>query len=149
MTAAKSACSAAAIASIIGADACHAQEGVEAKATAFDGQIFAGMFGRKSYACFVRRYDANHLVAAENTGDEIRLGCGVDCRDGGIQVAMKDDKSALIRLEPIGIRERNKADDASNDLVADAKIFHVGRAYLHERSELVTDRKELAALRHK
>jgi hypothetical protein len=31
----------------------------------------------------------------------------------------------------------------------DAKVFHVGRAYLHERSRLVTDRKELAALRHK
>jgi hypothetical protein len=110
------------------------------------------MFVRKSYACFVRRYDANHLVAAENTGDEIRLGCGVDCEGGGIQVAMKDEKSALIRLERIKIRERNKPDDdASHDLVAgaDDKIFRVDRADLHECSELVTDRKELAALRHK
>jgi hypothetical protein len=65
---------------------------------------------------------------------------------------MKDDKSALIRLERIKIWERNKADDdASNDLVAgaDDKIFHVDRADLRECAELVTDRRELAALRHK
>jgi hypothetical protein len=202
--AAKSACIAAAIASIIGAHACHAQEGVDkAKATAFDGRMFAGPLGQKTYACFVRRYDARHLaqhpkqkvsamkllvtaadapedktinysfrlgfkyrhragnfdssgycdhIVAENTGGEIRLGCGVDCEGGGIQVAMKDEKSALIRLERIKIRERNKPDDdASHDLVAgaDDKIFRVDRADLHECSELVTDRKELAALRHK
>jgi hypothetical protein len=40
-------------------------------------------------------------------------------------------------------------DDASNDLVAgaDDKIFRVDRAELHECTELVTDRKEPAALR--
>ena len=93
----------------------------------------------------------SHIVA-ENAGGEIRLGCGVDCEGGGIEVAMKDDKSALIRLERIRIWERNKPDDeASNDLVAgaDDKIFRVDRSDLHECSELVTDRKELAALRHK
>ena len=59
---------------------------------------------------------------------------------------------ALIRLERIRIRERNKADeDAGDDLVAgtDDKIFRVDRADLHECSELVTDRKELAALGRK
>jgi len=93
----------------------------------------------------------NHIVA-ENTGGEIRLGCSVDCEGGGIEVAMKDDRSALIRLERIRIWERNKADDdASNDLVAgaDDKIFRVDRTDLHKCSGLVTGRKELAALRHK
>ena len=94
----------------------------------------------------------NHVVA-EDAGKEIRLGCGVDCEGGGIDVAMsKDDKSALIRLERIRIWERNKADDdASDDLVAgaDDKIFRVDRAHLSECAELVTDRKELAALRRK
>ena len=74
-------------------------------------------------------------VVAENTGNEIRLGCGVDCEGGGIEVAMKDDKSAIIRLERIRIWERNKPDDdASNDLVAgaDDKIFRVDRADLRE-----------------
>jgi hypothetical protein len=200
----KYACIAAAIASVAGACACHAQDGVDkAKAAAFDVQMFGGPPGHKTYACFVRRYDASHLaqhpkqkvsamkllvtaenapedktvnysfrlgfkyrhrggtfdssgfcnhIVAETTGGEVRLGCGVDCEGGGINVAMKDDKSALIRLERIRIWERNKADqDASNDLVAgaDDKIFRVDRSDLHECSELVTDRKELAALRHK
>ncbi|NOJ49972.1 hypothetical protein [Bradyrhizobium archetypum] len=163
----------------------HSQGAVDrAKAAAFDNGMFGGPFSQKSYACFVRRYDAsrpaqhpnqkvsamkllvtaedaledmtinysfrlgskhrhragdfdssgswNHIVA-ENAGGEIRLGCGVDCEGGGTEVAMKDDKSALIRLERIKIWERNKADDdASNDLVAgaDDKIFHVDRADL-------------------
>jgi len=194
----------AAFASIAGAIACHAQESVgKAEATAFDARMFGGPLGGKTYACFVRRYDASHLalhpkqkvsamkllvtaeeapedktvnysfrlgfkyrhragnfdssgycnhIVAENSGGEIRFGCGVDCEGGGIGVAMKDDKSALIRLERIRIWERNKPDDdASNDLVAgaDDKIFRVDRAELHECSDLVTDRKELAALRHK
>lgn len=200
----KSAFLAAAIVSIISSQACHAQQGVDkAKATAFNNKMFAGPLDHKTYACFVRRYDASHLarhpkqkvsamkllvtaedapedktvnfsfrlgfkyrhragnfdssgycshIVAENIGGEIRLGCGVDCEGGGIEVAMKDDKSALIRLERIRIWERNKPDDdASNDLVAgaDDKIFRVDRVDLHECSELVTDRKELAALRHK
>jgi hypothetical protein len=94
----KYACIAAAIAFVVGAHACHAQEGVDkAKATAFDTRMFGGPLSQKTYACFVRRYDA------------------------------------------------------SNDLVAgdDDKIFRVDRADLHECSELVTGRKELAALRHK
>jgi len=193
---------------LAGIGLCRAQDGVDkGKAAVFDSRMFAGPLGQKTYACFVRRYDAGHLalhpkqkisamkllvtaedapedktartvnysfrlgfkyrhrpgnfdssgycshVVAENAGNEIRLGCGVDCEGGGIEVAMsKDDKSALIRLERIRIWERNKADeDASTDLVAgaDDKIFRVDRADLHECSELVTDRKELAALRRK
>lgn len=194
----------AAVACIAGASATCAQEAVDkAKAVAFDTRMFAGPLGHKTYACFVRRYDAVHLaqhpkqkvsamkllvtaedapedktvnysfrlgfkyrhrpgdfdssgfcshVVAEKSGNEIRYGCGVDCEGGGIEVAMKDDKSALIRLERIRIWERNKPDDdASNDLVAgaDDKIFRVDRAELRECTELVTDRKELAAIRRK
>jgi hypothetical protein len=165
--------------------------------------MFAGALREKTYACFVRHYDASHLaqhprqkvsamkllvtaenppeekttnysfrigvqyrhrtgkfdssgfcnhVVAEGKGDEIRYGCGVDCEGGGINVAMKDDKSAIIRLERIVVWERNKQDeDASDALLAgtDDKIFRVDRADLRECAELVTDRKELAALRHK
>jgi hypothetical protein len=194
----------AAVAFMFGVTTCHAQDSIDkAKAAAFDGRMFGRPLGAKTYACFVRRYDASHLaqhpkqkvsamkllvtaeeapeeriinysfrlgfkyrhragnfdssgfcnhVVAENSGGEIRLGCGVDCEGGGIGVAMKDDRSALIRLTRIRIWERNKPDDdASNDLVAgaDDKIFRVDRADLHECSGLVTDRKELAALRRK
>src|SRR3954470_20450365 len=155
----KFACIAAAIASIIGAHSCHAQAAVDkAKATAFDARMFGGPLGKKTYACFVRHYDASHLaqhpkqkvsamkllvtaenppeektinysfrigvqyrhrpgkfdssgfcnhVLAEDKGNEIRYGCGVDCEGGGINVAMKDDKSAIIRLERIVVWERN------------------------------------------
>ena len=182
----------------------RAQDGVDkAKAAAFDNRMFAGAIGQKTYACFVRRYDANHLaqhprqkvsamkllvtaenppeekitnysfrigvkyrhrpgnfdssgfcshVVAEDNGHEVHFGCGVDCDGGGIDVAMKDDKSAIIQLERVRIWDRNKPDDdASNDLVAgaDDKAFRVDRAELRECAELVTDRKELAALRHK
>ena len=96
---------AAAVASVIGASACYAQEAVDtAKAATLDIKMFTGPLSHKTNACFVRRYDANHL-----------------------------------------------AKHASNDLVAgaDDRIFLVDHADLHECSELVTDRKELAALRHK
>lgn len=59
---------------------------------------------------------------------------------------------SIRRLERIRTLERNKADkDASADLVAgaDDKIFRVDRADLRECAELVTGRKELAALTRK
>ncbi|PAY03653.1 hypothetical protein CK489_38270 [Bradyrhizobium sp. UFLA03-84] len=185
--------------------AVQAQEEVDkATAAAFDNRMFAGPPGAKAYACFVRRYDANHLaqhpkqkvsamkllvsaedapedkttnysfrlgvtyrhrsgnfdssgycnhaVAAES-GHEIRFECGVDCEGGGISVALsKDDKSAIARLASIRMWNRNKPDDdASEELLAgaDDKIFRLDRAGVGECAELVTDRKELAALRHK
>jgi hypothetical protein len=183
----------------------HARDGIDkARAAAFDARMFAGSTGQKTYACFVRRYDAGHLaqhpkqkvsamkllvtaekppgeatttnyafrlgvqyrnrpgkfdssgscghVIAEENGDEIRIGCGVDCDGGGIDVAMKDDKSAVVRLERIMLWQRNKPDDGpSNELEAgtDDRIFRVERADLRECAEVVTDHQELAALRHK
>ena len=59
----KYACIAAAIAFVVGGHACHAQEGVDkAKATTFDTRMFGGPLSQKTYACFVRRYDASHLA---------------------------------------------------------------------------------------
>ncbi|MHC2332486.1 hypothetical protein [Bradyrhizobium sp. USDA 4454] len=173
-------------------------------AAAFDNRMFAGPPGGKAYACFVRRYDANHLaqhpkqkvsamkllVEAEDapedkttnysfrlgvsyrhrsgnfdssgycnhalateSGQDIHFECGVDCEGGGISVALsKDDKSAIARLASIRMWNRNKPDDdASEELLAgaDDKVFCLDRADSRECAELVTDRKELAALRHK
>src|SRR5437879_4770779 len=48
---------------------------------------------------------------------------------GCVDVAMKDDKAALIRLERIRIWERNKPDhDTSNRLPIDVK-FHIDRSF--------------------
>jgi hypothetical protein len=57
----------------------------QSRATAFDNRMFAGPLREKTYACFVRRYDASHLaqhprlkvsamklmVTAENPPEEI------------------------------------------------------------------------------
>jgi hypothetical protein len=198
-----------AVAALVGA--AHAEkaddirEASKAEADAFNARIYAGTPGDKSYACFVRRYDAEHLarhpkqkvasmkllISAESDkddkqlhnsfrlgfryrhrsgdfdssgscgshavlqdhGGEVRLGCGVDCEGGGIEVALsRDDKSAIIRLEQVRVWQNNKPDDeAEQSLVAgaDDKIFRLDRTDNSECASLVTDRKELAALRHK
>lgn len=181
------------------------RETTKAEADAFNARLYAGTPADKSYACFVRRYDAEHLarhpkqkvasmkllISAEtdkedkelhnsfrlgfryrhrsgdfdssgscgshavllSQGDEVRMGCGVDCEGGGIEVALsKDDKSAIIRLVQIRVWQNNKPDDeAERSLVAgaDDKIFRLDRTDTSECASLVTDRKELAALRHK
>jgi hypothetical protein len=92
-------------------------------------------------------------VIAENTDGEIRLGCGVDCDGGGLETAVsKDDRSAVIRLERVRIWQNNKPDDeAEHSLTAgtDDKVFRLDRIDNRECASLVTDRKELAALRRK
>ena len=88
---------------------------------------------------------------ATDDGTEVRLGCGVDCDGGGLEAAMsKDDKSVVIQFERIRIWQNNKPDDEA-ELVAgaDDKIFRLDRADNRECASLVTDRKELAALRRK
>jgi hypothetical protein len=166
------------------------------------------MFGKepspkaKTYACFVRRYDADHLARhphqkvtsmkllftselfegntelerhfrlgvtfrhkrgtydssgscnhfrPEDAKDEIRFGCGVDCDGGGISIAMgKEDKSTIVRLSRVRIWQNNKPDEeAGDELVAgkDDAIFRLDRTELEDCRSLVTDRKELAAMR--
>jgi hypothetical protein len=181
-----------------------AQDVSKAQADAFNARMFGGPVDNKAYACFLRRYDAEHLarhpkqkvasmkllVSAEydeddkelhysfrlgfkyrhragefdssgscghalfeENGNEVRFGCGVDCDGGGIGVAIsKDDKSTLVRLERVKVWQNNKLDDdAEESLVAgaDDKIFRLDRTDNAECASLVTDRKELAALRHK
>ena len=184
----------------------HAEEeGIDkAKAAAFDARMFTKPPGSKAYACFVRRYDPDHLarhplqkvgamkllvtaeippeekitnysfrlglkyrhrsgdfdssgscnhVVPEDKGHEIRLGCGVDCDGGGIDVAMsKDDKSAMVRVERMRIWQNSKPDEELSDALvggADDKIFRLDRTDIRECASLVTDRKELAEIRRK
>jgi hypothetical protein len=192
------------------AGAAHAEEADDireaskAEAETFNARMYVGAPGNKAYACFVRRYDAEHLarhpkqkvasmkllISAEldtedkqlhnsfrlgfryrhrsgdfdssgschhtvftKDGTEIRLGCGADCEGGGIGVALsKDDKSAIVRLARVRVWQNNKPDeDAELSLVAGADdgIFRLDRTDNKECASLVTDRKELAALRHK
>lgn len=89
-----------------------------------------------------------HVVT--DVASDIRFGGDVDCESGGINVALsKDDQSATVRLERIRIWNRDKPDQEAEDALmagADDKIF---RADAEESAELVTDRRELAAIRHR
>jgi hypothetical protein len=197
-----------ALAAFIGAaraeEADDYREATASETEAFNARLYAGTPGKTAYACFVRRYDADHLarhpkqkvasmkllVSAETfeadqqlhnsfrlgfryrhrsgdfdssgschhtvltkQGNEVRLGCGVDCEGGGIGIALsKDDKSAIVRLESIRVWLHDKPDEeAERSLVAgsDDGIFRLDRTDNSECAALVTDRKELAALRHK
>jgi hypothetical protein len=86
----------------------------------------------------------------ESPAHKTLLGCGVDCDGGGISVEMTPDhKATLVRLERIRIWQNNKPDDEGLDLSggADDKIFRLDRANLDLCRSLITDRKELAAMR--
>ncbi|MGJ4953456.1 hypothetical protein [Bradyrhizobium sp. HKCCYLS20291] len=177
----------------------------KAQARAFDQRVFTKAPGQKSYACFTRHYDADHLMRhpkqkvsamqllvtaeiphgereisysfrlgvnyrdrpgdfdssgsceharAENAGHAVRYSCPVDCEGGGIEIAMaKEDISAIVSLTRITVWQRNNRpdDEAGDALVAgtDDKIFRVDRSDVADCAGLVTDRKELAAIRHK
>jgi hypothetical protein len=197
-----------ALAAFIGAaraeEADDFHEATTTEAAAFNARMYAGTPGKTAYACFVRRYEAEHLaqhpkqkvasmkllVSAETDaedkqlhnsfrigfryrhrsgdfdssgschhtvftkeGNEVRLGCGIDCEGGGLGIALtKDDKSAVVRLESIRIWLHNKpTEDEDRTLVAgsDDGIFRLDRVDNSECAALAYDRKELAALRHK
>lgn len=169
-------------------------------------RLFAGKISKtKSYACFVRRYDAAHLAAhpqqkvngmkllvtlekdpeaesrdysfrlgvsfrnkkglfdssgscgnpmvSEVSADKLQIGCGVDCDGGGLSIEMaKSDKAVIVRLERVRIWQHNKPDEeAAHELDggADDKVFRLDRADLEDCRVLVSDRRELVAMRSK
>jgi hypothetical protein len=190
---------------LAGTSSSPAQEAVDkAQVAAYDIRMFAGPPGKRAYACFVRRYDAEHLarhpkqkvsemkllVSAEVPPDdealersfrlgfkyrhrpgnfdssghcgpvfgedgkrELRFACSVDCDGGGMEVALKDDnRSVLMQVERISVWLHNNPDrEAGESLLAgaDDKIFRLERVDNRECASLVTNRKELAAMRTK
>jgi hypothetical protein len=172
------------------------------KGSAFASRLFGEPVKQKSYACFVRVYDADHLArhprqkvgamtllvtaekvpedpalnysfsvglklrnrpgAFESSGNcghadsatSAHLGCAVDCDGGGLGVDLAaDNKSVTVKVEQIRIWRDNRPDDeASNQSLAagaDDRLFRLDRASLMTCKPLITDRKELAALRRK
>ncbi|UVO31011.1 hypothetical protein [Bradyrhizobium arachidis] len=185
-------------------DDIHIRKATRAEAETLSARVFAGAPEQKRFACFVRRYDADHLaqhpkqkvaamkllmsteydkedkelhysfrlgfknrqrsgnfesagscshVVFEDSGNEVRFGCGVECDGGGIGVALsQDDKSAIVRLERVRAWQSGKQDEEADESLlagADDKMFRLDRAPNGECASLVTDRKELAALRRK
>ena len=184
-----------------GARAEEPKKGLEFAKRAFAADVSKQ---KKSYACFVRKYDAAHLaqhplqkvsamtlllgaevdpedqslgysfrlgvkfrnrpgdfdssgscghadVTEDSKGKE-QMGCGVDCDGGGIAVELgKTDSVVLVRLDSIRIWRNNKPDDEGLNLSggADDRVFRLDRAPVEMCRSLVTDRKELAAMRTK
>ena len=80
--------------------------------------------------------------------------CDVDCDGGGVTLNLANNDNAVIVKLPDRIRiwKGKDPDEAAVRALmagADDKIFRLDRAATEECKSLVTDRKELAAMRHK
>jgi hypothetical protein len=97
--------------------------------------------------------DCGHAAVTQETSDRAVLKCSVDCDGGGLEIGItSDNKSTMIRLERVRIWRRNNPDEEAADALmagADDRMFRLHRVSLKDCTSLVTDRKELAALRHK
>jgi hypothetical protein len=101
-------------------------------------------------------FDSSGSCGSAQVNDETKgkeqMHCGVDCDGGGIAVEMgKTDSTVLVRLDSIRIWRNNKPDDEGLNLSggADDRVFRLDRVPLEMCRALVTDRKELAAMRTK
>jgi hypothetical protein len=97
--------------------------------------------------------DCGHGQFTDEKTNEATLGCGVDCDGGGIGVTLANgDKAVIVKLDRVRMwKDKNYDEDAAQDLVAgaDDKAFRLDRTSVSDCEALVTDRKELAAMRHK
>jgi hypothetical protein len=104
--------------------------------------------GDCGHAPTVRNPDTDPMPAAG-----IDFQCDVDCDGGGISVNLANGDTALIaKLDRIRIWKSTDPDGAAPRGLqggADDKIFRLDRTSLDECRSLVTDRKELAAMRRK
>ena len=106
--------------------------------------------GDCGHAPTVKALDANEAAVP----DGIDFTCSVDCDGGGISVNLAHNDAALIvkPLQRIRIWKGKDFDEAAATALnagADDKIFRLDRVKPDECASLITDRKELAALRHK
>jgi hypothetical protein len=105
--------------------------------------------GDCGHAPTVRNPDTDAPIA---TGIDFQ--CDVDCDGGGLTVNLANkDAAAIVKLpDHVRIWKGKDFDEgAATDLMAgtDDKIFRLDRADANECARLATDRKELAAMRHK
>ena len=106
--------------------------------------------GGCGHAPTVKALDATEAAVP----DGIDFECDVDCDGGGISVNLAHNDAALIvkPLQRIRIWKGKDFDEAAATALnagADDKIFRLDRVKPDECASLITDRKELAALRHK
>lgn len=86
----------------------------------------------------------------EDGKKDIRFTCHVDCGGGGLEIAMsKDNKSAIVHLDVIGVWDRAhpKRDAITLEGAGDDKVFRIDRADISECAELMDGHKVVASLR--
>ena len=89
----------------------------------------------------------SHLID-EDGKKELSFGCGAECGGGGLEIAMsKDDRSAIVKLDAIGVYDRKHPDDVTVMLEggADDKVFRLDRVDNSECVELLADHKRVAS----
>jgi hypothetical protein len=92
-----------------------------------------------------------HMIDEDGNKD-IRFTCDISCGGGGLDIAMsKDNKSAIVHLDVIGIWDRKHPDREAETFAGggDDKVFRVDRVDNSECAELFTDHQELASLQSK
>lgn len=92
-----------------------------------------------------------HMVDEDGT-KEISFTCDIECGGGGLDIAMsKDNKSAIVHLEVIGVLDRKhpRHDELTLKGGTDDKVFRLDRVDNTECAELMTGHKELASLQRK
>ena len=90
-----------------------------------------------------------HMVDEDGKKD-IRFSCDVDCGGGGLEIAMsKDNKSAIVHLDVIGVWDRAhpKRDAITLEGAGDDKVFRIDRVDISECAELMEGHKVVASLR--
>ncbi len=112
-----------------------------------------GLNFRKRAGDFDSSGNCAHLTGDDAAKEKIDFGCGVDCDGGGININLaQDNASVLVKLESIRIwKGKNYDEDAAIELEAgaDDKDFRLDRTSVNDCASLATNRKELAAMRHK
>ena len=97
--------------------------------------------------------DCAHLTGDDAAKEKNDFGCGVDCDGGGININLaQDNASVIVKLESIRIwKGKDYDEDAATSLQAgaDDKVFRLDRTNMNDCASLATNRKELAAMRHK
>jgi hypothetical protein len=99
---------------------------------------------------FDGRSACSHMV--DDDGKKISFSCDVECGGGGLEIALsKDDKSAIVNLEVIGVWDRKhpKRDAMTLEGGADDKVFRLDRVDNAECADLLTNHPAMASLQRK
>jgi hypothetical protein len=107
-----------------------------------------GVRFRNKPANFDSSSSCGHMVDADGK-TVVGFVCDTSCEGSGIEIALSgNNKTAIVRLNSIGVWDRNNPDGDAITLEsgADDKVFRLDRVDISECAELTDDHKEVASL---